>query len=116
LKWYWKPSIFFQWLLFKSGPAATNHFEVVGHVRTRSGLDHPDAQLSFVPLMANTDGSAVIHGHGFQGSIVNVRPKSRGRLTLRTKDPRDHPNLRVNYLQDSADLVPLREGLRRMRE
>ena len=34
LKWYNQPWIGIKWLFFRSGPAATNHFEAGGFVRS----------------------------------------------------------------------------------
>ncbi|MFG0227270.1 hypothetical protein, partial [Streptococcus suis] len=34
LKWYNKPWIGFQWLFFRRGPGATNHFEAGGFIRS----------------------------------------------------------------------------------
>ncbi|MGE3150733.1 MAG: GMC oxidoreductase, partial [Pseudorhodoplanes sp.] len=90
-------------------------FEAAGYIPTDPAMTRPDVQICFVPLMANTDGSSVIHGHGYTATVLILRPKSRGALTLRSADPRQHPLIRVNYLQDSDDLRPLREGLRRAR-
>src|SRR5262249_56015181 len=39
-----------QWFLAKSGPAASNHFEAGGFIRSRAGIEHPDLQFTFMPL------------------------------------------------------------------
>ncbi|MCP4418757.1 MAG: choline dehydrogenase, partial [Chloroflexi bacterium] len=42
LQWYNKPWVGLQWLLFKKGPAATNHFEGGGFIRSNEDVDYPN--------------------------------------------------------------------------
>ncbi len=104
-----------EWLLLKTGPGATNQFELAGYIRTRAELRQPNVQLCFMPLLVHYDGSAASHAHGFQITVMPLQPKSRGRLSLASADPRAAPILRFNYLSDPADLVELREGLEALR-
>src|SRR6187200_2460094 len=36
-----------EWLFFKTGIGASNHFEAAGFVRSRAGIDYPDIQYHF---------------------------------------------------------------------
>src|SRR5262249_4651717 len=45
-----------------------------------------------------------------------IAPKSRGRLTLQSADPRDPPRIDPNWLSDPADLKALVAGLRFLRQ
>jgi len=45
-----------EWLLFRTGLGATNHFEAGGFVRSRAGVRHPDLQYHFLPLAIRYDG------------------------------------------------------------
>jgi 4-pyridoxate dehydrogenase len=47
---------------------------------------------------------------------IVARPKSRGRLWLRSTDPREHPGIDPGYLSDPDDVRVLREGFRIARE
>lgn len=105
-----------QWLLSRRGAASTNHFESAGYVRTRKEMKQPNVQLLFIPLVFNADGSALPCPHGYQATVMPLRPKSRGTVTLSSADPMDAPRLHYNYLQDADDLLQLREGLKCMRD
>jgi choline dehydrogenase len=111
-----KVPAFFDWALFRKGPGVTNHFEVAGYVRSHAGVDRPDVQLCFIPLLVHYDGSAVASGHGFQVTVMALRPKSRGAVTLTSPAPGVAPSILFNYLQDTNDILPLREGLLRLRD
>jgi choline dehydrogenase len=43
---------------------------------------------------------------------VLQRPRSRGRLTLRSSDPADQPNIELNFLADPEDMRRMIDGMR----
>lgn len=105
-----------QWLLFKTGPGATNHFEVGGYIRSRDDLKQPDLMLFFIPMLVKNDGSRLRERHGYQSTAVVCRPKSRGYVKLRSGDPADPPRIFCNYLSEPDDLNLLKDGVERMRD
>ncbi len=76
-----------EWLFFKSGLGATNHFEAAAFVRSKPGVDYPDIQYHFLPVAIRYDGKAAAKSHGFQAHVGPMRSKSRGAVTLRIADP-----------------------------
>jgi len=105
-----------QWLFFKSGLGATNHFESNGYIRSRPGIPYPDIQYHFLAGAIGYDGKSAAKGHGFQAHLGPNKPQSRGRLTLRSNDPREAPRLFFNYLDEEADRQVFRDGIRLTRE
>ncbi|MEQ8664128.1 MAG: choline dehydrogenase [Rhodospirillales bacterium] len=105
-----------RWILFKDGLGATNHFESNGYIRSRPGIPYPDIQYHFAAGAIAYDGSSAAKGHGFQAHLGPNKPKSRGRLTLRSADPQDAPRLFFNYLDDEYDRQVFRDGVRLTRE
>jgi choline dehydrogenase len=73
-----------QWLFFKTGLGATNHFEAAAFVRSKAGVDYPDIQYHFMPAAVRYDGKAAAKSHGFQAHVGPMRSKSRGSVTLRS--------------------------------
>ena len=49
-------------------------------------------------------------------SIALVKPDSRGTLTLRSRDPRDQPNIDCNFLAEERDMRRMLEGVRLSRK
>ena len=76
-----------EWLFFKTGLGATNHFEAAAFVRSSAGVDYPDIQYHFLPAAIRYDGKAAAKSHGFQAHVGPMRSKSRGSVTLRSADP-----------------------------
>jgi len=100
-----------RWLLTRGGPGATNHFEVAAYVRTSQGLDRPDVQYCFIPMLTSTDGTRMGDGHGYQVAVMLLQPKSRGAVTLKDGNPLSAPLIHFNYLKEPDDIRSLRGGL-----
>ncbi|HEX6353290.1 choline dehydrogenase [Actinophytocola sp.] len=103
LKLHNRPKIGLQWLLFKSGPAATNHFEAGGFVRGNDDVAYPNLMFHFLPIAVRYDGTPVGAEHGYQVHIGPMYSDARGTVKIRSSDPRQHPALRFNYLSTEQD-------------
>ncbi len=102
LKWRNRPSVGLQWLLFRSGPGATNHFESGGFIRSNDQAAYPNLMFHFLPIAIRYDGSAP-QGHGYQVHVGPMYSDARGSVKLLSSDPRSHPALRFNYLSTDQD-------------
>lgn len=105
-----------QWMLFKSGLGATNHFETCGFIRSRAGVRYPDIQFHFLPMAISYDGSASATEHGFQAHVGPMRSKSRGWVRLASPDATVKPKIRFNYLSHPEDAADFRAAVRLTRE
>ncbi|MFC0245196.1 choline dehydrogenase [Falsochrobactrum ovis] len=105
-----------QWLFFKSGHGATNHFESAAFLRSRAGVEYPDIQYHFLPVAIRYDGKAAAKAHGFQAHVGPMRSKSRGSVSLRSADPRDKPRILFNYMSHEDDWADFRHCVRLTRE
>jgi choline dehydrogenase len=102
LKWRNRPGVALRWLLFHSGPGATNHFESGGFVRSDDEVAYPNLMIHFLPIAVRYDGSAP-QGHGYQLHIGPMYSDARGSVKIVSPDPRAHPALRFNYLSTDRD-------------
>jgi len=105
-----------EWLLFGSGLGATNHFEAGAFIRSEAGVPHPDLQYHFLPMAVSYDGTSAAECHGFQAHVGPMRTESRGRVSLRSNDPGDHPSILFNYMSTEADKREMRAAVRLTRE
>ncbi|MFF0149176.1 choline dehydrogenase [Amycolatopsis sulphurea] len=100
----WKrPQIGAQWLFLRSGPAATNHFEGGGFVRSNDEVAYPNLMFHFLPVAIRYDGSVPAGGHGYQVHVGPMYADTRGTVKITSTDPRKHPALRFNYLSTEND-------------
>lgn len=115
LKWYNKPWIGFQWLFMRKGPAATNHFEAGGFIRSNTEVSYPNLMFHFLPLAIRYDGSSPQGGHGYQVHVGPMYADTRGSVKITSRDPRQQPALRFNYLSTPNDRREWLEAVRAAR-
>jgi choline dehydrogenase len=114
-RWRNRPWVGAQWLFLRRGPGATNHFEAGGFIRSNDEVDYPNVMFHFLPIAIRYDGSQPAGGHGYQVHVGPMTSDARGRLTLRSRDPRVHPALRFNYLSTEQDRREWVEAIRHAR-
>lgn len=111
-----KVKIGLEWLLFKTGLGATNHFESGGFIRSEAGLKQPNLQYHFLPMAVRYDGNAPSTGHGFQAHVGPMRPSSRGHVRIRSNKATEAPLIQFNYLSTEQDRKEFRAAIRLTRE
>ncbi len=116
LKMHKRPKIGLEWLLKRSGPAATNHFEAGGFVRGNDTVDYPNLMFHFLPLAVRYDGTEVDTPHGYQVHIGPMYSDVRGNVRITSADPKRKPALRFNYLSTENDRREWIEAIRVARE
>jgi choline dehydrogenase len=105
-----------RWRLRHSGPLTSNVAEAGGFSRTRPSLPAPDLQWHALPTPYTDQGLADPHTRAFSLLVTLLDVGSRGRVWLRTDDPRHKPAVDPGYLSDGTDIEPLVEGIRMARE
>ncbi|HHK1978523.1 TPA: choline dehydrogenase [Pseudomonas aeruginosa] len=115
-KWWNQPAIGAQWLFLGKGLGASNQFEAGGFIRTREAFEWPNIQFHFLPVAINYNGSKGVQEHGFQAHMGSMRSPSRGRIHLKSRDPRQHPSILFNYMPHEQDWQEFRDGIRLTRE
>ncbi|TDU06503.1 choline dehydrogenase [Streptomyces sp. 846.5] len=110
-KWRW-PLIGAEWLFLRKGPGATNHFEGGGFVRSNEDVAYPNLMFHFLPIAVRYDGTAAPSGHGYQVHIGPMYSDARGSVKIKSRDPREHPALRFNYLSTEQDRREWVEAIR----
>ncbi len=116
LRWRMRPKIAVDWLFFRRGLGATNHFEGGGFARSNDQVDYPNLMFHFLPVAIRYDGSAPTKGHGYQVHIGPMYADTRGHVRIRSKDPREHPSILFNYLSTATDRKEWVEAVRVARD
>ena len=107
-------------VLFRNGPAAGFPLAGGAFLKTSPDLEMPDIQIHFSPgnLMSihrkpfakpATDHT---RPDAFMCHACQLRPQSRGEITLRTADPRMPPVIEPNYLSAEYDRQVMRAGFK----
>ncbi|WAS99744.1 choline dehydrogenase [Rouxiella chamberiensis] len=116
LQWHNQPKIGAEWLFNGTGVGASNQFEAGGFIRSREEFTWPNIQYHFLPVAINYNGSNAVKEHGFQAHVGSMRSPSRGRVQVKTKDPRQHPSILFNYMSSEQDWHEFRDAIRITRE
>jgi choline dehydrogenase len=89
---------------------------VVGvFARSRPELDVPDVQVHFMPLSAEGPGQGLHPFSGVTASVCQLRPESRGVISITSPDPAAPPSIVANYLASQTDCDVLLAGIRMLR-
>ena len=95
-----------RYLLFKSGVLASSTHDVAAFVRTRPGLDRPDAQLVMAPFSMDPSVPNMAAFEKQPGMMIfgyPLRPTSEGSLEIRSANASDAPLIRANHLSTEHD-------------
>jgi choline dehydrogenase len=105
-----------RWQMMHSGPMTTNLAEAGGFSRTDPALPAPDIQWHVLPVPYLDGGLADPDSRALSVLITLVAAGSRGRVRLRSSDPRHKPSIDPAYLSDLSDLDPLVKAVAMVRE
>ena len=111
-----KPRYLAEWLLRRSGPLTSSVAEVCAFVRTRPGLPAADIQFHMGAAYYEDHGAEEYDGHCGVIAPVLVSPQARGRVWLRSADPRDKPRILTNTLEHPDDVRSLVDGMEMARD
>jgi choline dehydrogenase len=104
------------YMLFGQGFGRQQFLEAGAFLKSRPDLDRPDLQLHCVLAIMKDHGKQSVPKDGFSVHVCQLRPESRGRVTLASADPLADPAIFANYLATDEDRRALREGTKMMRE
>ncbi len=112
--------LFARALFLKSGPFAQFPVQGGAFTRSRADVEIPDTQWHFGIALGvrrarwpgRRSTTDPLDRDGFALAPCLLRPKSRGRIALRSADPTERPRIDAGYLSDDADRRFFRGALR----
>lgn len=105
-----------RWMVSGTGAFASQVNSCNPILRTRPELAQPDIQLWSNPIRMDAQiwfpGLKPRQEDRITADVILLHPQSRGRVTLRSADPRDAPSILLNNFAEAADLRTARDGIR----
>jgi len=94
-----------QYYLTKDGPMSSAAYEIGAWFKTRPGLNRPDAQFLLAPFSFDMakQRTALEPFPGMNVVTYPLRPSSRGRIHINSRDPNAPPMLEPNYRSTQED-------------
>jgi len=91
------------WLFHRRGPLAVGINQGGLFARLMPDAKTPDIQFHVATLSADMAGGKVHDFSGMTLSVCQLRPNSRGSITLGSADPYERPRIHANYLAEESD-------------
>ena len=110
-----KARIGLQYLLRRRGPLTIAAGYAAAFVRTRPEVKRPDVQIYFINFSTAKRGGVLHAFSGFTCSVSQLQVESRGSVAIRSRDPREAPSIRYNYLATENDRRVMVDGLKVVR-
>lgn len=107
-----------KYLRSKQGNLANSITQAGAFLKSRPEVDVPDIQMHFVPLLFDDCGRdlTLLSQHGYSLHVCVLRPQSRGKVSLKSSDPREPLKIDFNFFSDPADAKVLVDGIRAARK
>lgn len=100
-----------QYLLTQRGPMTMAASLGTGFLKTEPHLATPDIQFHIQPWSADKPADGPHRFSAFTASVLQLRPESRGHLSLVSANMNDHPEIHPNYLATETDCRTLVKGI-----
>jgi choline dehydrogenase len=94
------------------GPLTSNIPEAGAFFRTRPGLNAPDVEFHYAPVMFFDEGLTPPLDHAYTFGPVVIKPTSRGKVSLRAGLPDAKPRVLHNVLTTEEDRQSMIAGVR----
>ena len=104
------------YVLSRSGPMAVGINQAGAFIRSSAAVNRPDIQFHFAALSADLPGAPLHSFPGFTSSVCQLRPTSRGSVTLKSRHAQAAPAICPNYLASEHDRLTSVAGLKTARQ
>lgn len=111
-----KAGIALDYLLRRRGPMTMAPSQLGAFTRSDPRQDRANIQYHVQPLSLGKFGEPLHTFPAFTASVANVRPTSRGAITLKSADPSQAPAIAPNYLSTPEDRQVAADSIRVTRE
>ncbi len=107
--WYMLKAMW-EWRTQRTGWITSNVSETQGFVSTEGNSAYPNIQLALCTGIVDDHARKMHWGHGFTLHVTLMRPKSRGSLSLASRNPMEKPLIDPAFFKDKADLQTMVAG------
>ena len=102
---------------FRKGPMTMGASQLCGFAKSDPSRATPNLQFHVQPISTDKLGGSNLHDFAaFTPTVANIRPTSRGEINITSKDSRENPKIKMNYLSSPDDRKVAAAGLRLIRK
>ena len=115
--YYRKFLVGLEYFFFRSGPMTMGASQLCGFAKSDPALATPNLQFHVAPMSADKLGGAALHTFpAFTPTVCNLRPTSRGHISIASSDTRVDPKITMNYLSTHEDKKVAVQAIRLTRD
>jgi choline dehydrogenase len=101
--WWGKAAMAFEYFAFRTGPLTMPPSQAGAFARSDPSQPTPDIEWHVQPLSLDKFGDPLHSFPAITPSVCNLRPSSRGWVRIRSADPSQYPEIKLNYLSAQDD-------------
>ena len=99
-----------EWRTQRTGWITSNVSETQGFVSTEGNTYYPNIQLALCTGIVDDHARKMHMGHGYTLHVTLMRPKSRGSVTLASRNPTDKPLIDPAFFKHQEDLQTMMQA------
>ncbi len=101
--WWYKAKIALEYAFKRTGPMTMPPSQTGAFVKSDPSQRTANLEYHVQPISLNRFGEPPHKFPAFTASVCNLRPTSRGHVSITSNDPRAHPAIAPNYLATEED-------------
>jgi len=106
-----------EYAIYRRGPMTMGASQLCGFAKSDSSRKTPNLQFHIQPISTDKLGGSNLHDfHAFTPTVANIRPTSRGTISINSSDTRVNPKIKMNYLSTLEDRKVTAAGLKLIRK
>ena len=106
-----------EYIFKQSGPMTMGASQVCGFAKSDPSKETPNLQFHVQPISTDILGASKLHDFdGITPTVANIRPSSRGEISIVSNDSRVNPKIKMNYLSTQDDRIVAAQGLKLVRK
>jgi len=106
-----------EYVFLRRGPMTMGASLLCGFAKSDASRTTPNLQFHVQPISTDKLGGSNLHNFAaFTPTVANIRPTSKGEINIISKDSRENPKIKMNYLSSTEDREVAAKGLKLIRK
>jgi choline dehydrogenase len=106
-----------EYVFLRSGPMTMGASQLCGFAKSDAFRETPNLQFHVQPISTDKLGGSNLHDFAaFTPTVANIRPTSKGEINIISKNSRENPKIKLNYLSTDEDREVAAKGLKLIRK
>jgi choline dehydrogenase len=106
-----------EYVFLRKGPMTMGASQLCGFAKSDNTRATPNLQFHVQPISTDKLGGSNLHDFvAFTPTVANIRPTSKGEITITSSDSRESPKIKMNYLSTPEDRKVAADGLKLIRK